>query len=904
MSAVRAAPAPSPDRPSAGPRTTSAGARYAGPSRRATALPLGGIGTGHVALAADGSLRQWQLGNTINHTGFVPDSFFAIRVSGEEPPLDVVRTLRSLPEPPAEEPAPLVTDHLAPPDPAPPTSVWPPVASTELTVAYPFARIHVDDPELPVAVSFESFTPFVPLDADASGLPLAVHTFRLVNRLPQRVHGWLVATLQNSVGWDGVTPIEGARCPLYGGNDNRTVELRTESPTTAILMTNPTLPPTDARWGELMLAVDRPAVPILRAVSGAAILRFVESLRLLGPSVSGDWSRESVDREARDTRRPFREPEGPSPVGSTWTAALAIPFALTAGEETAIEVIHAWWFPNRVADFDQFGPDLPVPAVPPFLGNRYATRFAGVAQVVEAFHAERARSTAMSRSWADAMVGLDAPPEVADTLAAQPALVRCPTSFVDAHGRLLGFEGCLGASTANWNGTVGGSCPLNCTHVWNYEQAFASLFPALERTMRDIDWDVLQAPGGAIPHRLRVPINGPQLHDLPVGGPVEPALDGMLGAILKTYREARSGGGRELLERRLPAMRRLVAHVRERWDPAGTGLLTGPQPMTYDIPLSHPNTYIGTLWIAALRAMERVAGMLGHPSEAARYGADAAAASAAYDEALWNGRYYGRAFEGETSGLGAGCLADQLNGEWWAHQLELGHLLPVEHVRTALATIVASNLRHGFRDLEHGFRVFADGDDSGLLICTWPDGDRPAVPVRYADEVWTGIEYAVAALCLFEGLESEGHAILRAVRGRYDGTRRNPYNEIECGDHYSRAMAGWSLLQAWTGTSADVLEGRIRLGHRPGRSPLLAGTAWGTIRMDEEEAEIRIVEGRFVLRSLACPAGVAGHVRDVTHEGRPVAFRPLDATSPDLLTFREPLELVTGARLRVTWERP
>ena len=135
-----------------------------------------------------------------------------------------------------------------------------------------------------------------------------------------------------------------------------------------------------------------------------------------------------------------------------------------------------------------------------------------------------------------------------------------------------------------------------------------------------------------------------------------------------------------------------------------------------------------------------------------------------------------RAFEGESSGLGAGCLADQLIGQWWAHLLELGHLLPDEHVRTALRTIVSANLRHGFRDFEHGFRVFADGDDTGLLICTWPDGGRPEVPVRYADEVWTGIEYEVAALCLFEGLVDEARAVLRC---RALPVRRHPPQPLQ-----------------------------------------------------------------------------------------------------------------------------
>lgn len=832
----------------ASPRAGARHAHYAGESRRAVALPLGGLGAGHVSIAGDGSLRQWQLANTINHQGFVPDSFFALRVSGVEPPLDIRRTLRSRAIPPLEQRAPLVTDDVVPADDHPPTAVWPPVAATEMTVDYPFATIAVHDPDLQVAVEFDAWTPFVPLDAEASGLPVAAFTFRLANATQQHLHGWLVGALQNAVGWDGVTPIEGNRCPLYGGNENRLLNLGPDGDQSAILMTNPSLQADDPRAGEMLLAVDRPAVAIARAASARGVLRFAEALKLLGPTILDDWSPDALVSPTRQ-RVPFREPQGPSPAGTTWDGALAVPFALAPGDATTIEFLHAWWFPNRVADFDQFGPELPIPETPSHMGNRYATRFDGAIAVARSFGADRPRLLASSRAWAESVAAMDAPPSVAATVAAQPALVRSPTTFLDREGRLLGFEGGLGASTLNWNGDVGGSCPLNCSHVWNYEQAIAALFPDLERTMRDVEWDILQAPDGSIPHRLRVPLDGPQLHRQPVGGPLDPALDGMLGSILKTYREARLGGGREMLERRWPAMVRVATHVAEGWDPAGDGVLRGAQPVTYDIALTEPNAYVGSLWIAALRALGRVATILGRNPEAARYAADADRASRAYDDLLWNGRYYGRAFPEDTSGLGSGCLADQLNGQWWAHQLELGHVLPRDHVRTALRTIVAVNLRRGFRDFHHGFRVLADGDDTGLLLCTWPDGDRPLRPVRYADEVWTGIEYAVASLCLFEGLGPEALAILDGVRGRYDGTRRNPYNEIECGDHYSRGMAGWSVLQGSTGASADVIEGVIRLG-RPGRAPLLLGTAWGRYVVEPARARIDVLGGSFRLAAI------------------------------------------------------
>src|SRR5262249_32449514 len=157
-----------------------------------------------------------------------------------------------------------------------------------------------------------------------------------------------------------------------------------------------------------------------------------------------------------------------------------------------------------------------------------------------------------------------------------------------------------------------------------------------------------------------------------------------------------------------------------------------------------------------------------------------------YDEALFTGEYYiQRLPAGDRTPFqwGVGCLTDQLIGQWWAHQLDLGYVLPAEHVRAAVTAILRHNLRHRFRDLVHPYRVCADGDDAGVVRCTWPHGGRPAVPTRYADETWTGSEYQLAAHCLWEGLNVEGHAILEAVWSRYDGRRRNPYNEIECGDH-------------------------------------------------------------------------------------------------------------------------
>ncbi len=516
--------------PAALPRPTVR--RHEGDDRRAVALPLGGVGAGHVALGGDGVLRQWQLHNLPNHAGELPQALFALRASSVEPPLDVRRILHSDPLPAPAQPAPNVDDHLPAARVDGSALGWPSVAGTSFESAYPFARVRFDDAELPVTVELESHTPFVPLDEEASGLPLVVHELTLRNVTDLTIHGFALATLPNAVGWDGVTPIHGARSGLLGGNVNRLV--RHGDGATTIAMTNPSLAEDDPGYGEMALWCDGPCVPLPRAAEALDALRFLDTLKLLGPTQTGDWSEAAVRAAVADSTTPQRVPTGPSPAGTTWTGALALPFALAPGAEQTLRVVHAWWFPNRTVDFDQFGPERNLGPSRLWVGNWYATRFpGGVAEVLDAFAAEAEPLVGASREWARAVAEAELPEVVIDVLDAQPSLVRSPTTFRTADGNLFGFEGGLGVSTLNWNGLAGGSCPLTCTHVWNYEQALARIFPALERTMRDVELDVTQAPEGYLPHRVVLPLWMPQLHGVGIGGPERPALDGMLGAPLK-----------------------------------------------------------------------------------------------------------------------------------------------------------------------------------------------------------------------------------------------------------------------------------------------------------------------------------------------------------------------------------
>ncbi len=873
-----------------------------GAALRHVAMPLGGIGAGHVALGSDGGLRQWQLHNRPNHRGFIPDSFFAVRVTSTEPPRNVIRLLQSREIADlAPDPTPLVTDDEIPDDQRRLIDLFPGVQRTTFSATYPTGHIAYLDDDLPLDITLEAFTPFVPLDEWASGLPAALFTFTLHNSTDMELHGALAGTLQNAVGWDGVTPSSGNRNPLYGGNVNR---VRRSPDRTSLVMDNPSLPADHPGAGQMVLtAVSRNVRAYGQWTEPGQFLRFMEGLNAHRQFEGQDSTRQSAYQN-----QPII-PHGPSPAGTTWNGGLMIPFWIAPGETVSLTFVMTWYFPNRYVNFDQFGPMRDYGHSRFWLGNAYATRFADALDVSDHVVGNRITLEEVTRSWETLFTGSTLPDVLVEAMSAQASLIRSPTTFWTEDGNFFGFEGALGASTTMWNGDFGGSCPLNCTHVWNYEMALSRLFPRLERRMRSTELDVVQAPEGYIPHRTILPLYLRQLWGEPIGGPTQPALDGMLGAILKTYREMRQDADLDWLREHWEPLRRLLRHIRQTWDANDDGVLEGEQGNTYDIHFFGPNIYIGGLWLAALRAAEEMARLLGEDDRAAELRALFERGGARYDELLWNGEYYIQLLDDAAptaDQFGDGCLSDQLFGQWWAHLLDLGYILPKEHVRTTLESIARYNTRRGFNDFEHGFRVFADRADSGLLVCTWPRGGRPAIPVRYCDEVWTGIEYQVAAHCIMEGLVGQGLTMLTDLRSRYSGERRNPYNEIECGDHYSRAMAGWSVLEAWSGLRYDATRNQLRLVDGPARNgsrlPFVTAAAWGELRQirtgdDGFEVAFDVRFGTLAIESLIL-AGLDG-AATARIDGEALNIAAGDEAGLTSLTFPEGTTVNAGSVLTV-----
>jgi len=164
-------------------------------------------------------------------------------------------------------------------------------------------------------------------------------------------------------------------------------------------------------------------------------------------------------------------------------------------------------------------------------------------------------------------------------------------------------------------------------------------------------------------------------------------------------------------------------------------------------------------------------------------------------------------------------------------------------------------MKHNFKkDLYAHFnhlRSFALCEESALLMATYPKGRRPQQPFPYCNEVMTGFEYTAAVHMLYEGLIADGLKVIQAVRARYDGRKRSPFDEAECGHHYGRAMASWAALLALTGFQysgvTQVLRfkaGRFAKSPSAAKRPLRwfwsTGYAWGVFDQTPAQGGIRV----------------------------------------------------------------
>lgn len=801
------------------------------------AFPLGGIGSGSVSLGGRGELRDWEIFNRPAKRRILPFSFVALRVKPE----GGAAALR------------VVEGPLQPP-----FRGWngynresgqglPHFQKARFTGMYPIAKVDFEDDLLPVTVSLEAFTPFIPLNVDDSSLPVAVFQYRLTNRSSKAVEVSLAFSLLNPVGYDGKAFLDSNEHPGFGKNLNRIRDEQTGSVKVAGLdFTTEKYSAGDPLYGSMALLT---TTPTYSARASWGTWAWWDSYQ--------KWVDEFfANGKFRDSTAPEASADGRSEY-----ATLAPSARLASGESTMITFILAWYFPVREnywhAEDEQMKGKR--------LTNYYGTRFKSAWDVALHTASRLPELERKTRSFAGTLFSSSLPGYVLEAVSTQASILCTNTCMLLEDKQFFAFEGCGDDQHNGW---------MNCSHVWNYVQAVAFLFPELERSARNTDFLHEMRSDDSMAFRSMVPLDIKQWDYFP-------AADGQMGCIIKLYREWQISGDGAFLRKMWPNAKRALEFAWKFWDADKDGVMEGEQHNTYDIEFFGPNTMMTTLYLGALKAGELMAAAVGDADAAARY-REIREKGARKIEELWNGDFYiqkitpvtdirpmppydkedwkGRVLsDGQLKyQYGEGCLSDQMLGQWFADVLGLDIGLQHARIRKTLMSIYRHNFKHDFWRHANTQRIYAVNDDKGLLLCSWPNGGRPALPFVYSDEVWTGVEYQVAAHLIYRGLVEEGLAIVKAISDRYDGVRRNPWDQIEWGHHYSRAMASYSVFLALTGFRYSAVEASLtfspRLPAEKFRCFFAAGSAWGQYEQHRKSgsltSRLECQHGQLALRQL------------------------------------------------------
>jgi uncharacterized protein (DUF608 family) len=563
-------------------------------------------------------------------------------------------------------------------------------------------------------------------------------------------------------------------------------------------------------------------------------------------------------------------------------AGLVTRFSLEPGEEKQVVFLLTWHFAGHFAGGEH--------------GRMYANWFDGAWAVARYLKEHLDRLTHLTHLFHETYFDSTLPRWLLARLLMPISTLATNTVQWRHNGRFWAWEGV-------------GCCDGTCTHVWNYAQGMARLFPELERSAR-----VMQDLGvGFDPRTGRVGFRGEN--------PAQPyAADGQCGTVLKCYREHLMSKDGRFLKEHWPKIKQVMEYEMGH-DPNGDGVIEDKQWNTFDLAFIGANTFIGALYLAALRAAAQMADLQGDRSFAKRCRQIAAKGSRWTVDNLWNGEYFKqRVPAGASPNLqyGDGCLADQLFGQTWADQVGLGRLYPLEKIQGALKSIYRYNWAPNVAAENAEYppqRWFARPGDAGLFTCTWPKGGRMAEPILYRDEVWTGTEYQVASALLHEGMVREGLSILRGIHDRYDGRRHNPWNEVECGDHYARALACWGCLIALTGFVYDGPAGRLAFAPRWQADDFkvffTAAEGWGTLRQvrrhESQTNSIDVKHGTVRLRELVfeLPHAAQRSTGRLEAKGRTPTHRSSRKGLRVQIILDEPLVVEAGQSLNVihTWKK-
>lgn len=707
--------------------------------------------------------------------------------------------------------------------------------------SFPFGRVQLTDPDTAVQVRIEGWSPFIPTDQDNSGLPAGELMYELTNTGSEQI--------------DAVFSFHSKNFLAESANTEHRIK---------------------AMKGGFVLQQDQikeqPFTKADFAIYTGAADAVIDHCWFRGnwwDPLTSTWN--TISRAQMRATKPV-EKEAPG-------ASIYVPVKLAAGATRSISIRMAWYCPYSNLRMGNPDPtrqqqrcyadtekDILSGQVSTDKHYRpwYAARFSNLQAVIDYFNSHQGELLEKTKLFNKALYASTLPSEVMEAVTANLSILKSPTILRQYDGRLWCWEGCE---------DLVGSCHGSCTHVWNYAQATAHLFPALERTLRDTEFCENQNAAGHQNFRANMPIS-PTTHDF------HAASDGQLGGIMKVYRDWRISGDSAWLKAHYPKVKVSMDYCIRTWDPRGKGVVEEPHHNTYDIEFWGPDGMCTSFYLGALNAMVRMGTFL--QEDIQKYQRLFTKGKQFLEQSLFQDGYFIQRIEyktlkaadptkvnsfgggyspeaiellkkeGPKYQYGKGCLSDGILGAWIGQMCGLGDFIDANKVTSHLQAVHQYNLRTDLWKHANPQRPgFALGADGGLLLCTWPKGGKLSLPFVYSNEVWTGVEYQVASHLMLMGQMDKALDIIRLCRGRYNGHLRNPYDEYECGHFYGRALASYGLLQGATGLRYDAVDQKIHIRSQIGDFVCFLSTdsGFGTVSLKDHKPSIEVMYGNIPVKS-------------------------------------------------------
>ncbi|WP_073081004.1 GH116 family glycosyl-hydrolase [Chitinophaga jiangningensis] len=712
---------------------------------------------------------------------------------------------------------------------------WPEI-SFEAT--YPIATIRYIDPALPVTVTLEAFSPFIPLNADDSGLPVTILSYQVHNTGNTPVTATILGWLENK------TAIYSA-----GEAQERVNTVVKGKGWQGIYETIRTKTGSNQEFSK-------------KSDYGSFCIAAAGNKVIVNPAMQqGD-----ISFTASSTREAIK------PVNEKLNGSVATHHTVLPGKTIRTDFAISWHTANL--HFKGIQGE----------GRYYANKYKDAAAVMTYVQDNHDRLARESRLWKNTWYDASLPWWLMERTFLNISTLATTTAHRFSSGRFYAWEGV-------------GACEGTCTHVWQYAQAVGRIFPSLERDTRErVDLGIAMMPDGGILFR----------------GEAEkrPAIDGQAGTVLRIYREHQMSPDNAFLQRNWPQIKKATLFLIHQ-DRNGDGMTDTPMENTLDAVWDGEIAWIVGLCIAAVQAAALMAKEMNDAEFATICNDYTEKGKRNMEAQLFNGEYFihqpdkikGRSVIGSYNT----CHIDQVYGQSWAFQVGMDRVIDREKTLSALKALYKYNFKADvgpYIAAHPGGRPYAVPGEGGMILNTnprneeFPFGVKNAWQLGYFNECMSGFEHQVAAHMMAEGMTDEALTLTRAIHDRYHAAKRNPFNEIECSDHYARAMASYGTFVTACGFQYHGPKGYIAfapaMNKEDFKAPFVTAEGWGSYAQKGNQHTLQVKYGSLQIQTLRFPhTNVKKVITSV-----PVTFR--EANGFVTIQLDKPLQLKAGQQLQLT----